>query len=180
MIIDVHQRFLDAFAMLPKVGGYPANGDIPANEGYQPNYDWGNELHLNQLIRLYHNDNENPYPLIYNISNVTSQDSKKELASYDNLSLILATRNTCTELVNPQRWATSYKNILFPLANNIVTLFEKNAIFQWTGEFELLEFPNYGENDENMTTDIWDALRIDTSITINNQCTTKYINFKNI
>lgn len=157
-MIDVHKRLTGVFATLPEV------------MGMKPNYKWGDEMHLNQLIKLYNNDSKNPYPLIYNVSNNTSQDEQKQTATYNTLSLVIAYRNLHTDHTNPTRWATSYKDMLFPVAMNIVTLLKKSAIFQWNEQYELFEFPNYGNAQENETTDIWDALRLDTSITINNNC----------
>jgi hypothetical protein len=153
-MINVHQRLVDAFDSLPLV------------QGFKPHYDWGDGHHLNQLIKLENNDNSTPYPLIYNVSPYSTQDSKKRIATY-RVSLVIATQNKATDLLNSQRWATSYKNILFPLAGYIEQTFKKNQIFVWGGEFRLYEFPNYGQNGENETTDIWDALRFDTDITIN-------------
>lgn len=157
-MINVHARLTEAFATLPEI------------MEMKPNYKWGDEMHLNQLMKLYNNDQKNPYPLIYNVSNKSSQDESRATATYNPLQLVIAYRNTHTDHLNPTRWATSYNTMLFPVAMNIVTLFKKSQIFQWNEQYELFEFPNYGDGNENETTDIWDALRLDTTITINNNC----------
>jgi len=157
-MINIHKRLIDAFATLPAV------------QDKKPNYKWGNEEHLNQLISAYGKDTtKKPYPLIYNISNSYTQNAQT-LESQATLSLLIATKNENTSLLNNERWASSYDNILFPVARSIETLFLKSIIFGWDSEYELFEFPNYGQSRENETIDIWDALRFDTTITINDKC----------
>lgn len=157
-MIDVHARLTEAFNTLPEL------------QAMKPNYKWGDDMYLNKLIKLYQNNERNPYPLIYNVSNSSVQDAKRDSATY-RLSLVLAFRNTHIDFTNEDRWKTSYKTMLFPLASYIEQLFMRGNIFQaWSGEYTLLEFPNYGNGKENETTDIWDALRFDTEITINNRC----------
>jgi hypothetical protein len=164
-MINIHQRLIDAFATLPAI--------VQGTEEFKPNYQWGDHHHLNLLIKKFNNDNKTPYPLIYNVSNYSDQSSNKNNANC-RLSLVLATRNTRTDYDNSERWASSYKNILFPLAMNIEQCFRRSQIFVWDGDFRLFEFPNYGEDGENVTTDIWDALRFDTDITINDFCLNKF------
>lgn len=168
-MINIHQRLIEAFDTLPPI----VQGEIPNVQEFNAEYHWGDDLHLNLLIKKFNNENRNIYPLIYNVSNYSTQDAKKGVANC-RLSLVLATRNTHTEYDNSQRWASSYENILFPLASNIEQLFRRSQIFVWAGGFRLFEFPNYGEKGENITTDIWDALRFDTDITINNFCLNEF------
>lgn len=158
-MIEPHAILTEAFKELPNVAN---------NKGVT--YKWGDELHLNKLIKLYQNDRKNPYPLIYNVSNKYSIEGRREYINYNPLSLVIATRNANTDWHNGNRWATSYKEVLFPVVDLIVQLFKKGQIFQWDGEFTLYEFPNYGNGKENETTDIWDALRLDTRIIINDKC----------
>jgi len=156
-MINVHKRLITAFDTLPLT-----------EDGFKPNYDFGNEVHLNLLIKLHGNNPQKPmYPLIYNVNNGSDLNSRAKIGEF-NLSLVLATRNTNTDFTNSQRWATSYKNVLFPLAENIETLFKKGSIFIWSGDYTLTEFPNYGNNAESFATDIVDALRFDTTIKIYN------------
>jgi len=158
-MINVHEQLLTAFNSLPLI------------EGFSPNYKWGNEEHLNVLMKLYYNNPDaNPYPIIYNVTNQYSHDAKRN-NSTATLSLLLATRNVQKDLINNERWATSYRTVLFPLAQSIQTLFSRSEIFNWNSEYDLFEFPNYSQAaNENATIDIWDALRFDTQITINNNC----------
>lgn len=157
MIVDVHKQMIKAVASLPEIGGF------------KPVYEFGDELHLNMILKRYNKSNKDLYPLIYNITNKTNQESKKNYAE-TKLQLVLATRNLHTEYKNTERWATSYENVLFPLAKNLDILFTKSTMFIGDGAFELFEFPNYGNVKENETTDIWDAFRMDLNIKITNNC----------
>lgn len=158
-MISVEKRLNTGFDTLPEIGGF------------KPTYKWGNEFHLLKQLEL----NSYPYPLIYQTSNRSTQNSKARTVTTD-LTLVLAVRETKTELLNENRWAMSYGQVLYPLATYIETLFTKGGIFLWDGEYTLEEFPNYGSGTENFTIDKWDALRFETTITIydNTHCLKKF------
>lgn len=166
-MIIVENRLVEAFDLLPAMG---ISEEAP--DGFKPVYEWGNEYHLIKLLKSFEDNGKTPYPLIYQVSNSSDQNYKRQEAEV-RLSLILAVRNTQTEQLNGNRWAMTYKDILYPLASNIEQMFAKGSIFTaWSKEYTLTSFPNYGNGKENFTTDIWDALRFDTTITINNNCLT--------
>lgn len=159
-MIEPHSILTDAFTSMPAV----ANNK-------KATYKWGDAMHLNKLIKLYQNNKENIYPLIYNVSNHYKITGRQQYIEYSPLSIVIATRNGNVDWHNGNRWATSYKDVLFPVVNNVIQLFKKAGIFLWDGEFTLYEFPNYSNNDENATTDIWDAVRLDIpNITITGTC----------
>lgn len=163
MIVDVHSQLTKA------IMGYDTYAGIPAVGGLKPIYEFGDEYHLNAIIKLYNQDKKSIYPLIYNIENLSTQSSRGNITEVS-LKLIIATRNKHTERKNTQRWATSYRNVLFPIAQHLDTLFTKSRMFVYDGEAVLREFPNYGNGKENETTDVWDALRLDTTLQIRNGC----------
>lgn len=156
-MIVVEQRLSDVFEQLPEI------------DGFKPVYKWGNEFHLKSQLKLFAESNISPYPLIYQLSN-SSEQSVIERTCETNLVLILACRNTDTTLLNENRWAMSYKELLYPLLVYIETCFHKAGVFHWDGKYKISEFPNYGNGTENNTIDIWDALKLETSITINTNC----------
>lgn len=159
-MIVVENKLVQAFDTLPNIGGK------------KPTYRWGNEHHLLKQLELFQKKSKTPYPLIYQVSNTQKPNVQRKTVEVD-LQLILAVRSTNTSLLNENRWAMNYKDFLFPLAENIRKLFFKSQMFLWNGEYDLLEFPNYGNGKENFTIDIWDALRFDTTITITNNCLNK-------
>jgi len=175
-MIIVEEQLSKAFATLPELGGYPETETEPAIDPFKPVYKWGNEFHLAKQLLLFSSQNSSPYPLIYQTSNSDNDENNKNYTTTD-LVLILATRVTAVDLLNENRWAMSYQNVLWPLAKNIETLFTKSQMFVWDGEFRKTTYPNYGgENNiekdkKNHTIDIWDALKLEfRGLKITNNC----------
>lgn len=133
--------------------------NLPNIEGFKPVYKWGNKDHLIKQLKLFGEEAKSPYPLIYQTSNSDSDSGQKNYTETD-LVLILATRVLQTELLNENRWAMSYEKILWPLANNIETIFKKSQMFVWDNSFTKTTYPNYGNGEENFTADIWDAMEL--------------------
>ena len=152
------------------VGNPDYNPNMPISNGFKPVYKWGNEKHLIKQLKEFDKEKISIYPLIYQTSNQSDQDNVRNTCITD-LTFILACRNLQTELLNEQRWAMSYEKILYPLVQNMEICFNKAGIYNWDGKFTIQEFPNYGNGEENKTTDIWDALLFNTRITIDgNYC----------
>lgn len=175
-MIIVEEQLMKAFNTLPELGGYPETETTLAVAPFKPVFKWGNEAHLIKQLELFAKSNTSPYPLIYKLSNTDDDNANKNYVETD-LVLILATRNMETELLNENRWAMSYEEILWPLAKNIETLFKKSQMFVWDGEFKKTTYPNYGgENNtekdkKNHTIDIWDALKLEfRGLKIRNTC----------
>ena len=142
---------------------------LPELNEFKPVYKWGNEAHLIKQLALFAKESKTIYPLIYQLSNKSTQNNIRKNCTTD-LIFILACRNIETDLLNENRWAMSYKNILYPLVINIEKCFNRSGIYDWDGIFTVEEFPNYGNGKEKKTIDIWDALLFKTTITINDNC----------
>lgn len=150
---------------------------LPTRNGFKPVYDWGNEYNLIKTLQLFEKDGKSPYPLIYQTSKGSEQNSSANIATID-LVFILACRNLETDLTNRNRWALTYKNILYPLVADIEKCFKKAGVYVWDGNYTVDEFPNYGNGKENKTVDIWDALLFKTSIQIEGKkCVNNNIKF---
>ena len=162
-MIVVEQRLAEAFEQLPNI---QATDDF---DGFKPVFKWGNQMHLIEVLKRYSENNETPYPLIYQISN-KSNHHKNGFSCSTRLKLILAVRNTEKDLLNENRWATSYANILFPLAERVIETLKKAETINWNRDYEITEFPNYGNGEANFTQDIWDALLFETDIILNIGC----------
>lgn len=139
---------------------------LPEIDGFKPVFSWGNEKHLIKKIVSFDKESKSIYPLIYQTSNKSEQDSVKDICNTD-LTLIIACRNLEVDLPNENRWAMSYEKILYPMVRNIEKSFNRAGIYIWNGVYSIQEFPNYGNGEENKTVDIWDALLFTTKITIN-------------
>jgi hypothetical protein len=150
-------------ANLPTDPNY--NPDLPESVGFKPVYKWGDEKHLIKLIKEFDKESKSIYPLIYQTSNKSDQDTINKSCD-TTLIFIIACRNLQTDLLNENRWAMSYKKILYPVVENIVKCFQSSGIYIWNELYSIEEFPNYGENEQNKTTDVWDALLFTTTITI--------------
>ena len=175
-MIIVEEQLSKAFLTLPALGGYPETEDSEPISAFKPVYKWGNDYHLIRQLNLFSKEGILPYPLIYQVSNSDNDENSKNYTTTD-LVLILATRNKQVDLLNENRWAMSYQNILWPLAKHIETLFSKSQMFVWDGEFKKTTYPNYGgennneKNKENFTIDIWDALKLEfRGLKITNNC----------
>lgn len=165
-MIVIEKVLMKAFDTLPAM-----RPTIDRPEGFKPYYAWGNEFHL---IRQSYLKKKDLYPLIYQTSNRETQNDKAKEAT-TNLRLILAVDNPIQEELNESRWAESYDNVLFPLLNNIITLFTKGQIFVWDKEYTVTKFPNYGFDtqgiDQNANpNEIWDAILFETDIKITEGC----------
>jgi len=158
-VIIVEERLAEAFDQLPLI------------DGFKPVYDWGNEFNLLATLNVYAKANTSPYPLIYQTSMDEEQDVVLQ-SCQTRLILIVATVNPQTDLLNKNRWAMSYRNVLFPMAENIQKCILKAGIFLWDGKVRLTKYPNYGSGAENNTTDIWDAIKMEFTnpITISSNC----------
>lgn len=159
-MIVVEKRLTDVFSQLPEI------------DGFKPIYKWGNEEHLIQQLTLFSKENKSIYPLIYQTSIGSNQDAIAKTAEVKP-TFILACRNENVSLVNENRWAMSYENVLYPLVDNIEKCFHRAGIFMWDGKFRVDEYPNYKSiTHKNKTIDIWDALTITflNNVTINDRC----------
>lgn len=159
-MIVVEERLTEVFAQLPEI------------DGFKPVYDWGNKEHLLKVLHLYADEKQSPYPLIYQVSDESEQDSITNEGEV-NLALVVATLVTDQSLLNKNRWAMSYQNVLIPVVKNIETAFTKGGIFRWDGQYKLKNYPNYGSGEANSTTEIWDAIRITTKIVVTDGCVNK-------
>ena len=138
---------------------------LPLIDGFKPVYKWGNKYHLLKQLELYSKESRSIYPLIYQTSN-SSVQGKGECET--KLTLVLACQNLNVDLTNEQRWMMSYKNVLYPLVENIEDIFRKSGSITWTNNYNIAEFPNYGSGEENFTIDKWDAILLETTIKITN------------
>lgn len=162
-MIIVQDILAKGFNMMPEVGGFKAT------------YNWGTKEHLLRVLELFQDNNQSPYPLIYQVSNTSTQRNQSNDATVQ-LELILAVRETDVSMLNEVRWEKNYKQLLYPVINYITQLFSKGAnAFTWDGEYTIMEYPNYGEGNQNYTIDLWDALRFETTITIKNNCINDFL-----
>lgn len=165
-MIILENRLTEVFDQLPEI------------DGFKPVFDFGNQFHLDALLKRYSENNTCIYPLVYlDITEYDEQHERFDSEMTTNIKLIVACQNTDTTLLNKNRWAMSYDKILFPMADNIKKSFRGSGIFNWDGNTYIHKHPNYGNGDENKTIDIWDAITIRlNNVIITNNCVSQ-INF---
>jgi len=167
-MIVVEQRLSDLFNRLPDL--IDAN-----NKPFKPVYHFGDGIEANEFIKRYKHA---VYPLIYQTSLRETQNYRERTVD-TTLEIVLCVQ-TRTDLLNSERWATTYKTMLVPLMENIMILFEKGGIIVSNFEYEIEKFPNYSQTeskDANAFIDIVDALRFRLPCEINDKCITKNIKF---
>lgn len=165
-MIILENRLTEVFDQLPEI------------DGFKPVFDFGNQFHLDALLKRYSENNTCIYPLVYlDITEYEEDHEQFEQEMTTDIKLIVACQNTDTTLLNKNRWAMSYDKVLFPMTENIKKAMLGANIFNWDGRFKIKKFPNYGNGDENKPIDIWDALTIRISnVIVTNDCVNE-INF---
>lgn len=144
---------------------------LPMINGFKVNYEWVKDAkEVNRYLLL----KEQPYPVIFLISGrtngVRTDDGVFQEVNRDAV-FILATRELDTNLINSQRLESSYKNVLNPLTELFINSLENSSISRVTENgFSVELIPNYENSTKNGQIDIWDAVRLQGDITINNQC----------
>jgi len=154
----------------------PDNTVVTVNK---PTYDYGGFEEYNALLK---EKKDSIYPLIFQRLTTENQDYKAKDGSIE-IELILAKNNKRTELRNPTRWKTSYKNILMPLVDYVVQTLSKSRIISWDNTYTLDKYPNYSVNndtkDTNQVIDIIDVVVFKATIKITgNVCVDKQIIYK--
>lgn len=139
---------------------------IPAIEGFEPSFHWGNDKELNRYIKLA----QQPYPLVWLVTSQEVHDSKGQGTVRRQTRIIFATREPNIDMLNDYRLKNSYKRFLNPLLSRFLEGLAKNDRTSVSQETTIRKHPNYSEADENKTIDLWDAITLDCTITMNNNC----------
>ena len=161
-IIVVEERLAEIFETLP------AYIDDKGNE-FKPLFKFGDNKELLAFLKQ-NEGSKSPYPLIWLVYPY-EENHQRTHVQIDNMDLILAVE-TNSEMFNEERFETTYKDVLFPLYDNIRTLFDQANIISTDDTYRVVKYPNYGnlEGTENETVDIWDALKMTFNCQITNWC----------
>lgn len=162
-MIVVEERIRDVLVDLPKVvtdyKGTPTE--------FKHRFDWGSKEDLNILLA----QEKQVYPLIW-LETGFSEDHKPNADEVSaSVSIKIATYGLDTSLLNQQRLNLTFKDILIPVLDNIVKAFNRSNIVKLDDfDYKITKFYNYGTGSSQETTDIWDAIKLDINLTINNDC----------
>ena len=168
-MIYVEDKLESAFATLPTLQ------DL-GGTNYQPVFDAGS--HEDLLRLLWTNTGKvNVYPLVW-LETPYLRKGKDERPNM-RLKFFLATLADANQ-TNKQRREISFKNMLVPLYENVITAMSQSGFIRFLNEERNLVawHYNYGvkENTESEVTDIWDVIVFERDIEMTD-CPLKTINY---
>lgn len=130
-------------------------------------FDWGTREDLNIFLQ----QEKKIYPLIWLETGFNESHSRQDGSVSVSISLKIATYGLDNTLLNQQRLNLTFKEVLFPMLDNIRKAFERSNVVQIDGDsWDLEKFYNYGTGSSSETTDWWDALKFDINLKITDDC----------
>lgn len=162
-MINIEERLIELFETLPAI---KYNG-----KDYNVSLEVGNDKDLNRFLNSKQKENGvNIYPLVWVQTPIRSD--LNNLFSEAPIRLVIATL-TNDNLSNKQRIKTTFKDVLNPTFQNVLTALKQSGFTQIIrDEYIRTNFFNYGtiDNTKHVTTDIWDAILLETNIRIDSNC----------
>ena len=162
-MIVVESRLQEVLAGLPVI-------DIDWNGVPTPfphRFDWGTSEDLNIFL----SQEKKIYPLIWLETGFTETHNTSSNEVSCSLSFKIATYGLDNSLLNQVRLKTTFEDVLFPTLENIRKTFERSNIVSLDGEnWNIQKFYNYGTGSKTETTDVWDAIKFDVGLIINEDC----------
>ncbi len=158
-MIVVESRLQELFQSLPSIND--------GTHDFTPVFDWGLKSDLAILLK----QEKKPYPLIYLESGFAEVHNAQQDEVQVSLSFKVATYGLNSTLLNQQRLKGTMEIMLIPLVENIRKAFERSNIIQMQEqEWEITKFYNYGQDNVQEATHVWDAIKFDVELVINNDC----------
>jgi len=158
-MIIVEERIREILAGLPVL-------NIDGTD-FPHRFDWGSKEDLNILIK----QEQRLYPLIWLETGFSEDHNPTQGTVSVSVSFKIATSSPDTSLLNQERLAYTFKEVIFPTLDNVRKTFERSNVVQLDGtEWEITKFYNYGQGTKTETTHFWDAVKFDVDLTINTDC----------
>lgn len=164
-MIIIEERLQEMFSKLPTI-----NVD---NENFAVSFDFGSHK---DLLRFMNSEQKFQggvsYPLIWLETPIEKTVFRNNHVNVSGLTLMLATLSG-SEQSNSERLETTFKPTLIPLLKLVIETFKKSGFTQIVnkGEYKETFFYNYGvDEDEHITTDIWDVIKIELDVIIDGKC----------
>lgn len=160
-MIIFEERIQELISILPQVDGFPIN------------FYWAKDM---KDVNLFLSLKGQPYPLIILVRSPEKLKNPKASEVTRKSRFILATAEHDINKLNTDRWQSSYKKILNPMAEIFLDALEGSTISRLHEGIELDRVPNYAEatyrrgQDQDQQIDIWDTIVIDCTVSINNNC----------
>lgn len=135
---------------------------------YKVFFNWGTEEVLNKYLAL--KDIQSRYPLIWLTISEDTYKTGTNFVRRNNARLILAMHSDKVDYFNPEVFNTDYKVVLNPLLANVLKALRNSSVSRMDLEYKVQRLPNYSVNGSNATLDVWNALILDCSIELTNNC----------
>lgn len=164
-MIIVEERLKEMFSKLPTIS--------VDNKNYPVSFDFGSHK---DLLRFFNSEQKFQggvsYPLIWLETPIEKTVFRNNYVELSGLTLILATLSNA-EKSNSERLEVTFKPTLIPLLDLVMETFKKSGFTQVinSGQRKETFFYNYGvDEEEHITTDIWDVIRIELDVIMDNKC----------
>lgn len=161
-MIVIEHKLREIFGTIPEVLLHGSNVTV------KPFFSWGDKLALDKYIKGYQS---NCYPLIWMLPSKETEDRRANTIT-TRCVFILATLETNVELYNAERYVNSYDNTLNPLNEYVKQSLDLSATTRIVNPKEIEQFkrPNYSDEEDNGTIDLWDAIRLEIEVEFNDNC----------
>ena len=124
-------------------------------------FGFGDESEISRTIK---ESSSTIYPLVWLLPSKNDNDVFSNIVSRD-LNIIVATIENRKELFNKQRLEDSFKKTLFPVRDYLVHVLRNSGATKLKGvNVATYEYPGYIKNDESISIDNWDAIRIECTV----------------
>ncbi len=164
-IIIVEDRFKELFDCLLT---YSTDG---GTTNFTPTFKYGDIKELDAFLKLSENTTS-IYPIIWLVYPYI-EVHKKTVVKLERISLVIAV-NTIGGMMNEQRIKETFKKLLIPLCEDILTLFTRTNIMNFPRVFDLTKYPNYSndisDGETSKTICRWDAIKFTFDCTLNGVC----------
>lgn len=162
-MIIFEERIQEIISLLPA----HTEGEAPNVRTFPVNFYWAKDMKdVNQYLKL----KDQKYPLIILVRSPEKLKNRLSEEVTRDCRFILATAERNIEKLNTERWQSSYKNVLNPLAEKFLEAIETSTISRLHDNFKLDRVPNYVDASPDQMIDIWDTIVIDCTVSINNNC----------
>jgi len=158
-MIVVEDRLRELFATLPVI-------NISGTD-FGMVFDFGTAEDLEIFLK----QEQKKYPLIWLETGFEETHNTYEDALDVSVSLKIATSGFDSTLLNQVRLTTTFKDVLIPVLENVRKAFERsNTVLLQSTEFKVTKYYNYGSDNSQEQSEIWDAIRFDVDLKFNSDC----------
>lgn len=169
--IIFENRLEEVFSYLPQMKYNATSVGL-----FDVTFGYGDKKALNAFLKMKGKGNVSPYPLIWLLYPYKEIHTRTEMKA-ENVNLVLAV-NTNAQMQNKERIEETFKNVLFPLLDNVTHCITSANIFNISEEIKIVKHPNYSDTEDgelHAGTFIWDAIRVEFDVTVIDGCLRKII-----